>query len=189
MAGLTADHPFDRRNVAGGNKPGTLLDIDADVVEWDVKLNLFSAFHGPRLAARQFVKEGKAGTVVNVASLNSIVPMFSGVGYDIPKAGVAMLVKQGALELGQYGIRVDAVSPGLVSTPLTKPLTEIEGVSEAFLSRIPQNRPAQPEEIANAVVFLAGDESSYVNGHNLVVDAGWAVTGYPDLRPFGVQEG
>ncbi|MFT4305578.1 MAG: SDR family NAD(P)-dependent oxidoreductase [Microbacterium sp.] len=169
-------------NVAGGSRPGTLTDISSADWEFGIRLNLFSAFYGTRLAARRFIAEGKAGAIVNVASLNSLVPMFFGVGYTVPKAGVAMLVKQAALELGEHGIRVNAVSPGLVSTPLTKGLTDLPGVTEAYAARIPLGRPADPGEIAAAVAFLASDDASYISGDNLVVDAGWSTTGYPDLR-------
>jgi meso-butanediol dehydrogenase / (S,S)-butanediol dehydrogenase / diacetyl reductase len=171
-------------NVAGGSRAGTLTDIS--FADWDftVRLNLYSAFNGTRLAARQFLAEGKPGVIVNVASLNSIVPMHFGVGYTAAKAGVAMLTKQAALELGEQGIRVNAVSPGLVATPLTNGLTDIPGVQDAYDERIPLRRAAQPAEIAAAALFLASDDASYISGDNLVVDGAWATTGYPDLRRF-----
>ena len=171
-------------NVAGGTKPGTLTDISFDDWDFTVRLNLYSAFLGTRLAARQFIKEGKAGSIVNIASLNSIVPMHFGVGYTAGKAGAVMLTKQAALELGEHGIRVNAVSPGLVSTPLTRGLRDIPGVDEAYFDRIPLKRAAEPEEIAAAALFLASDDASYISGDNLIVDGAWATTGYPDLRPL-----
>ncbi|MDR1442182.1 MAG: glucose 1-dehydrogenase [Bifidobacteriaceae bacterium] len=170
-------------NVAGGARPGSLLDISAE--DWDatVRLNLYSVFYGTRLAGRYFVANSRPGVVVNVASLNSVVPMHGGVGYDASKAGAAMIAKQGALELGPLGIRVNTVSPGLTDTPLTAGLLSVPGVKEAYLGRIPEGRAGLPEEIAAAVVFLASADASYINGVNLLVDGGWAVTGYPDLRP------
>jgi meso-butanediol dehydrogenase/(S,S)-butanediol dehydrogenase/diacetyl reductase len=171
-------------NVAGGSKSGSLVDISAEDWDFTVRLNLYSAFYGTRLAGRQFLKEKKQGAIVNVASLNAIVPMFGGVGYDASKAGVVMIAKQAALELGGHGIRCNSVLPGLVATPLTSRLTGVVGVAEAYAERIPMDRPAKPEEIAAAVAFLASDDASYVNGADLVVDGGWAVTGYPDLRKF-----
>ena len=171
-------------NVAGGTKPGTLMDIS--FADWDftVRLNLYSAFLGTRLAARQFVTEGKPGAIVNIASLNSIVPMHLGVGYTAGKAGAVMLTKQAALELGEHGIRVNAVSPGLVSTPLTRGLRDIPGVDDAYFERIPLKRAAEPEEVAAAALFLASSDASYISGDNLVVDGAWATSGYPDLRRF-----
>ncbi|GAB3062223.1 SDR family NAD(P)-dependent oxidoreductase [Sediminivirga luteola] len=171
-------------NVAGGSRAGSLTEISYEDWDFTVRLNLHSAFLGTRLAARQFLAEGKAGAIVNVASLNSVVPMFLGVGYTASKAGAVMLTKQAALELGEHGIRVNAVSPGLVATPLTQGLRSIPGVDEAYFERIPFRRPAEPEEIAAAAVFLASDDASYISGDNLIVDGAWATTGYPDLRPF-----
>lgn len=169
-------------NVAGGSKSGSLTDISFEDFDFTVRLNLYSAFLGTRLAARQFLAEGKPGAIVNIASLNSIVPMHFGVGYTTSKAAAVMLSKQAALELGDKGIRVNAVSPGLVATPLTAGMMGLPGAEEAFMERIPAGRAAQPEEIAAAALFLASDDASYVNGDNLVVDGAWATTGYPDLR-------
>lgn len=171
-------------NVAGGSRAGTLLDISYEDWDFTVRLNLYSAFLGTRLAARQFIESGKPGAVVNIASLNSLVPMHLGVGYTASKAAVAMLGKQAALELAEHGIRVNTVSPGLVSTPLTAGLRGIPGVEEAYMDRIPFRRAAEPAEIAAAAVFLASDDASYISGDNLVVDGAWATSGYPDLRPF-----
>lgn len=171
-------------NVAGGSRSGTLLDISFEDWDFTVRLNLYSAFLGTRLAARQFVAENKPGAIVNVASLNSIVPMHFGVGYTASKAGAEMLSRQAALELTDRGIRINTVSPGLVETPLTNQLTSVPAILQSYMERIPIGRMAQPEEIAAAVLFLASDDASYISGNNLVVDGAWNTTGYPDLRPF-----
>lgn len=171
-------------NVAGGSRAGTLLDISYEDWDFTVRLNLYSAFLGTRLAARQFIAENKPGAIVNVASLNSIVPMHFGVGYTASKAGAEMLSRQAALELTDRGIRINTVSPGLVETPLTNQLTSVPAILQSYMERIPIGRMAQPEEIAAAVLFLASDDASYISGNNLVVDGAWNTTGYPDLRPF-----
>lgn len=171
-------------NVAGGSKPGAIVDMDLATWDFNIKLNLYGAFLGTKLGAKQFLAEGKAGAIVNIASLNSQVPMHFGAGYSTAKAGVVMLTKNAALELGEKGIRVNAVSPGLVSTPLTGGLLGLDGVMDAYLDRIPAKRPAGPDEIAGVALFLASPDASYVNGENIVVDGAWATTGYPDLRPF-----
>ena len=171
-------------NVAGGSRAGTLLDISFEDWDFTVRLNLYSAFLGTRLAARQFIAENKPGAIVNVASLNSIVPMHFGVGYTASKAGAEMLSRQAALELTDRGIRINTVSPGLVETPLTNQLTSVPAILQSYMERIPIGRMAQPEEIAAAVLFLASDDASYISGNNLVVDGAWNTTGYPDLRPF-----
>ncbi len=171
-------------NVAGGSRPAGLLDISYDDWDFTVRLSLYSAFIGTRLAAREFLAAGKKGSIVNIASLNAHVPMFFGVGYTAAKAGVVMLTKQAALELGEHGIRVNSISPGLVSTPLTAGMRDVPGINEAYYQRIPFQRAAEPEEIAGAALFLASDDASYISGADLIVDGAWSTTGYPDLRPF-----
>lgn len=171
-------------NVAGGSKPASIVDMDLATWDFNIKLNLYGAFLGTRLGAKHFLDHGKTGSIVNIASLNSQVPMHFGAGYSTAKAGVVMLTKNAALELGERGIRVNAVSPGLVATPLTGGLLAVPGVIDTYLDRIPAKRAAEPEEIAGVALFLASDDASYVNGENIVVDGAWATTGYPDLRPF-----
>jgi meso-butanediol dehydrogenase / (S,S)-butanediol dehydrogenase / diacetyl reductase len=171
-------------NVAGGSKPGRIVDMDLATWDFNIRLNLYGAFLGTKLGAKHLLERGVGGSIVNIASLNSLVPMHFGSGYATAKAGVVMLTKNAALELGGNGIRVNAVSPGLVSTPLTGGLTSMPGVPEAFNERIPMGRPSEPEEQAAVALFLASDDASYVNGENIVVDGAWQTTGYPDLRPF-----
>jgi meso-butanediol dehydrogenase/(S,S)-butanediol dehydrogenase/diacetyl reductase len=171
-------------NVAGGSKAAPLEHLSFEDWDFTVRLNLYSAFLGTKLGASQFIAEGKPGTIVNIASLNSLVPLFFGAGYSASKAAVVMLTKQAALEFADRGIRVNAVSPGLVATPLTAGLTQAPPVLDAFLERIPAGRAAQPEEVAAAALFLASDDASYISGDNLVVDGAWSTSGYPDLRKF-----
>lgn len=171
-------------NVAGGSKPGRVIDMDLATWDFNIKLNLYGAFLGTKLGAKQFLAQGGAGSIVNIASLNSQVPMHSGAGYSTAKAGVVMLTKNAALELAEQGIRVNAISPGLVATPLTGGLLAVPGVMDTYLDRIPAKRAADPDEIAGVALFLASTDASYVNGENIVVDGAWATTGYPDLRAF-----
>lgn len=171
-------------NVAGGSKPARIVDMDLATWDFNIKLNLYGAFLGTKLGAAHFIAEGRPGAIVNISSLNSQVPMHFGAGYSTAKAGVVMLTKNAALELGEQGIRVNAISPGLVATPLTGGLLSMDGVMQSYLDRIPAKRAAEPEEIASVALFLASQDASYVNGENIVVDGAWATTGYPDLRPF-----
>ncbi|MBT2486505.1 MULTISPECIES: SDR family NAD(P)-dependent oxidoreductase [unclassified Microbacterium] len=171
-------------NVAGGSKAAPLTTMT--YADWDftIRLNLHSVFLGTQLIARKLLQLGKPGAIVNVASLNSLVPLQFGAGYSASKAAAVMLTKQAALELAEHGIRVNAISPGLVDTPLTAAMMQSPVVLDAFLGRIPMNRAARPEEVAAAALFLASDDASYITGDNLVVDGGWATSGYPDLRKF-----
>jgi meso-butanediol dehydrogenase / (S,S)-butanediol dehydrogenase / diacetyl reductase len=133
--------------------------------------------------ARQMLGRG-VGAIVNIASLNAHVPMHAGAAYASAKAGVEMLTKNGALEFTGQGVRVNAVLPGLVETPLTRRHFENREAHATFMARIPAGRAAQPAEIAAPALFLASDEAGYVSGASLLVDGAWAVSGYPDMRPF-----
>lgn len=174
------DHAF---NVAGGNRAGYLLDLEAEDWDFTVDLCLKSVFLCVKHQARRMVRQ-KAGSIVNIASVNAHVPMHAGAAYATAKAGVEMLTKNAALEFADLGLRVNAVLPGLVETPLTRRHFDNPDALATFIERIPQGRPAQPEEIAAPTLYLASDDASYVNGSSLLVDGAWAVSGYPDMRPF-----
>ncbi len=169
-------------NVAGGNRPGLITEMTE--VDWDftVALCLKSVFFGVKHAARRMATAGAPGAIVNIASLNSRVPMVFGAAYSAAKAGVASLTETAAIELGDLGIRVNTVSPGLTETPLIGPMMSIPGAEAAFMGQIPLRRPAQPDDVAAAATFLASDDATYITGANLFVDGGWEHTAYPDLR-------
>lgn len=171
-------------NVAGGNRSGYLLDQPEEDWQFTIDLCLKSVFLGVKQQARQMVRGGRGGSIVNIASLNAHVPMYAGAAYATAKAGVEMLTKNAALEFADYGVRVNAILPGLVETPLTRRHFDNADALAAFVERIPQRRPAQPAEIAAPSLYLASDDASYVNGASLLVDGAWAVSGYPDMRPF-----
>lgn len=170
-------------NVAGASKAGAIIDQSEEDWDFTVDLCLKGVFLSVKHEAR-YMKEHGGGAIVNVASLNAHVPMFYGAAYSSAKAGVEMLTKNAALELSQHKIRVNAVLPGLVSTPLTSSLTNVEAINEAYMERIPMRRAAEPDEIAGPALFLVSEDASYVNGASLLVDGAWAVTGYPDLSKF-----
>ena len=174
-------------NVAGGSRPAPLLDIELDSWEFQLRLNLNSVLIGTQVVGRQFIAQGTPGVIVNIASNNSYVPMPFGAAYCAAKAGAVMLTEVAALELADHGIRVNAVSPGLVDTPLTAIFTQTPPIRAAFDEKIAMRRPAQPAEIAAAATFLASDDASYMTGQNITVDGGWSTTAYPDLRKFVPQ--
>lgn len=171
-------------NVAGGARPGYIVDLAEGDWDFTVDLCLKGVFLGIKHQARQMMAQGRGGAIVNIASLNAHVPMHGGAAYATAKAGVEMLTKNGALEFAASGIRVNAVLPGLVQTPLTRRHFDNPAALAAFIDRIPLGRPAQPAEIAGPALFLASDDASYVSGASLLVDGAWAVSGYPDMRPF-----
>lgn len=171
-------------NVAGAMRPGPLVELSEEDWDFTVDVCLKGVFFGVKHGARQMLAGGGGGTIVNVASLNSRVPMFFGGAYSTAKAGVVMLGQTAALELGEHGIRVCTVSPGLTDTPLVAPLTGDAEAHAAYMARIPLKRMATPDDIAAAALFLASDDAAYISGVNLFVDGGWEQTTYPDLRPM-----
>jgi NAD(P)-dependent dehydrogenase (short-subunit alcohol dehydrogenase family) len=174
-------------NVAGASRPALIVDMTEEDWDFTVDLCLKGVFFGVKHAARHMVDAERRGTIVNIASLNSRVPMFFGAAYAAAKAGVASLGASASLELAEHGIRVATVSPGLTDTPLVAPMMQLPGVEAAFMERIPLRRAATPEDIAAAALFLASDDASYITGVNLFVDGGWERSGYPDLRRFVVD--
>jgi NAD(P)-dependent dehydrogenase (short-subunit alcohol dehydrogenase family) len=174
-------------NVAGASRPGYIVDLPEADWDFTVDLCLKGVFLGMKHAARHML--GRGGAIVNIASLNAQVPMHGGAAYASAKAGVEMLTKNGALEMTPDGVRVNAILPGLVETPLTRRHFDNPAAHAAFLERIPMGRAAQPDDIAGPALFLASDEARYVSGASLLVDGAWAVTGYPDMRPFRAAPG
>lgn len=171
-------------NVAGGNRAGYILDQSEEDWDWTVDLCLKGVFLGMKHQARQMIRAGNGGAIVNIASLNAHVPMFAGAAYVAAKAGCEGLTKNGALEFAEYGIRVNAILPGLVQTPLTRRHFDNEEALAAFVERIPEGRPAQPAEIAAPACYLASGGATYVNGTSLLVDGAWAVSGYANTKRF-----
>jgi NAD(P)-dependent dehydrogenase (short-subunit alcohol dehydrogenase family) len=171
-------------NVAGASRPAPIVEMSEEDWDFTVDLCLKGVFLSLKHEARQLIAQGNGGAIVNVASLNSRVPMFFGAAYSSAKAGVAMLGQSGALELAEHGIRVTTVSPGLTATPLVTPMTSLPEVNAIFMDRIPLKRAATPDDIAATALFLASDDATYVTGVNVFVDGGWEQSGYPDLRPM-----
>jgi len=174
-------------NVAGVGAFGEIVELAAS--DWDTAVDtcLKGAFFGVKHAARQMIASGRGGAIVNIASLNSHVPMHGGAAYACAKAAVEMLSRNAALELARHRIRVNTVSPGLTDTPATAGFRSAPGLEAAFLARIPLRRWGTPDEMASAALFLASDQASYISGSNLFVDGAWETTGYPDLAPFREQ--
>jgi NAD(P)-dependent dehydrogenase (short-subunit alcohol dehydrogenase family) len=147
--------------------------------EWDRILNvdLTGVYLVSKAAARVMVAQG-SGRIINIASIAGLVPLRLQSSFVAAKAGVVNLTKAMALELGPRGILVNGIAPGSTLTEGTRKLFYGEDglfreSVQQMLAHIPLGRPAEPEEIAHAALFLAAPESSYINGHILTVDGGW----------------
>ena len=170
-------------NVAGAARLGRLTDITVEDWAFTVDLLLKGTFIVTRHVARAIRTGGNGGAIVNISSLNAHVPLYGGSSYAAGKAGVENFTKSAALELGADGIRVNAILPGLVQTPMTADFMAADALRDDFTRRITLGRAAGPEEIAAPALYLASDDASYITGASLVVDGGWENTNYPDLAP------
>lgn len=121
------------------------------------------------------------GSLVTVASLNARQPGSGMAAYCSAKAGVAMLTEVAALELAARQVRVNAISPGLVVTPLTQPAMDIPGIRESYLENTPLGRSGEPSEIAALARFLLSDETRWITGENIDINGGAHLARYPDL--------
>jgi len=134
--------------------------------------------------AIRLIAQGQGGSIINVASINAIQPADGLAAYCSAKAGVMMLTKMAALELGRYGIRVNGIGPGLIHTPLTATLTSIPGLEDEFVHEAPIGRVGEPEDVARLAVYLASDEASLMTGQTVFIDGGATLKKYPELFSF-----
>lgn len=145
----------------------------AKVEDWDrtIAVNLSGVFHSIQLAARQ-MQARRSGSIVVIASTNSYDGEAELAAYNASKAGILGLIHTAANELGPYGIRVNAVCPGLIRTRLTSAHFANTAVLREYFRHIPLGRGGEPEEVANAVAFYASDLASFITGSTLFVDGG-----------------
>jgi 3-oxoacyl-[acyl-carrier protein] reductase len=154
-------------NNAGQTLDKPLLRITAEDLENHFRTNLFSAFLLSKFALRYF-KDG--GVIVNVSSVVGIIGNSWQSAYSASKAGLIAFTKSLAKEMGSRGIRVVAVAPGFIETPMTEGLPE--QVKKKYLENIPLRRFGKPEEVAEVIAFLVSDKASYISGQVIVVDGG-----------------
>jgi NAD(P)-dependent dehydrogenase (short-subunit alcohol dehydrogenase family) len=153
---------------------------------WRAQLgsNLDGYFYGAQVAARSMRRRDSAGRIINVSSVSLVQPFTNGTAYVTSKGGVYGLTRALAVELGPHGITVNAIAPGAVHSRLNSDVYTPDVVGQ-YEARIPVGRIGVPDDLAAAVVFLASDEASYVNGVQLPVDGGLIVGGDVGMNDKG----
>jgi NAD(P)-dependent dehydrogenase (short-subunit alcohol dehydrogenase family) len=163
-------------NNAGTNPYyGPIIETTPAAFDKTVEVNLRGYFFMSAEAAK-LMKEHGGGAIVNTASVNAIQPgNLQGI-YSITKAAVVNMTKAFAQECAEYGIRCNAILPGLTRTKLASGLIENKAIQERIMNKLPLNRPAEPEEMAGTVLLLVSDAGSYITGESIVVDGGLTIS-------------
>ena len=157
-------------NNAGINNMGA-NEYEDDVWDRAIAINLSGVMYCMREEAEVMLKQGK-GAIVNTASINGLVGNGAQPGYCATKHGVVGLTRHGALRWAAAGIRVNAVCPGVIETPMTAPLAANPDMRKILDGMTPMGRMGKAEEIASAVLWLCSDQASFVTGHPMVIDGG-----------------
>jgi NAD(P)-dependent dehydrogenase (short-subunit alcohol dehydrogenase family) len=160
-------------NAAAVLRPGALESLP--LAEWNavLSINLTGYFLCAQIFGRQMRELGR-GSLIHVASIAGSHAQGQSGAYSVSKAGVVMLSRQLASEWGPHGIRSNVVSPGMIITPMSQSFYDTPGVTERRTAVVPTRRIGMPQDIADAILFLASDRSSYVNGDEITVDGGYA---------------
>jgi NAD(P)-dependent dehydrogenase (short-subunit alcohol dehydrogenase family) len=174
---------FGRLDIAVANAgivhAAEFLDLEEKDFDRVIAVNLKGVFLVGQAAARQMVKQGGGGAIVNMSSVNAVLAIPNQVPYVVSKGGINQLTKVMALSLASHGIRVNAIGPGTILTELAR--TAVLGNREAerkILSRTPMGRMGEPSEIASVAVFLASGEASYLTGQTIYPDGGRLALNY-----------
>ncbi len=159
-------------NNAGVETRTSVLETTEGQYDKVLTINLKSAFFGVQLAAKQMIKQGGGGRIVNITSVHEDWPMPGNTAYCLAKGGMRMLTRTAGVELAPHGVLVVGVGPGAVATPINLTTMKDPALLSKLDAAIPLGRMARPEEIANVVVFLAGEGASYLTATTIFADGG-----------------
>ncbi|MFZ1093135.1 MAG: glucose 1-dehydrogenase [Xanthobacteraceae bacterium] len=159
-------------NNAGIETRTSVLDTTEAQYEAVMSVNLKSAFFATQIAARQMIKQGGGGRIINITSVHEDWPMPGNTAYCLAKGGMRMLTRTAGLELAKHNILVVGVGPGAVDTPINLSTMNDPAKLAALDAAIPLGRMARPSEIASVVAFLAGDGATYLTATTIFADGG-----------------
>lgn len=159
-------------NNAGIEQPQPFLEVSEDAWDKQIAVDLKGPYFATQAAARQMTAQGDGGCIINISSVHEDLPMVGNAVYCAAKGGLRMLTRTLANELAPHRIRIVNIGPGAIATPINTATLADPQKSAALLAEIPLARIGSPEDVANAVVWLASDQASYVTGTTLFVDGG-----------------
>ncbi len=166
------DGAFNNAGIDGGFT--NTIKMTEEAFDQTIAVNLKGVWLCMKYQIEQFLAQGSGGAIVNTASVAGLVGTRGGIAYCASKHGVVGMTKCAALDFSRKKIRVNAVCPGLIKTPMLEHMAEITGVSvEAYANQEPVGRLGEPREIGDTVAFLLSEDSSFITGVALPVDGGW----------------
>ena len=168
-------------NAAGISIPGAIQRLDTDVWRKVLDVNLTGTMLVCKYVAERMLADKTQGSIVNVSSAYGLTGGPGNVSYNVSKSGVWQLTRCMAADLGGHGIRVNAVGPGYIETPMTDMLKHAGAFRDQFVAMHLLKRPGQPAEVAKAICFLLSEDASYITGANLPVDGGFTAAHVPNI--------
>jgi len=159
-------------NNAGVEKKIAFVHYPLDELQKILAVNLIGPFLVSQAAARQMIRQGQGGRIINISSVHEDLPMPGNAAYCASKGGLRMLARTIAVELAKSDITVNNIGPGAVFTPIDADVEGKPGMEKALMGEIPLNRWGKPEEIAGLAVYLASDEAGYITGSTYFIDGG-----------------
>lgn len=161
-----------------------LENVEMDGFRRTVDVSMWGAFYGLRAAALQMIKQGDGGSIVIVSSPHAVIPFPTAMAYNMSKAAIDHMARTAAIELVRHKIRVNIFHPGWIDTPGERKFFTEEQLEQGA-KELPMNRMGTPEEMANGVCFLLGDEAAYMTGSTLTMDGGVGLPWWSDREGGG----
>lgn len=156
-----------------GEPPLTCQEISEDSWDQVLAVNLKGVLLCSQYAVKEMIRLSQGGKIINISSISGEVYIGIAPNYHVSKAGIIMLTKAMAIEFAKYNINVNAIGPGLIESPATKPLLDMPECREFAKNAVPLNRVGQPEDIVGPALFLASKDSDFVTGQTIFVDGGF----------------